>query len=227
MSKLAFRYPLPADALRMFCHPAARSGLSVPMRMGAEIVAANGYLAIRCNRGAWMDADFPEAWTDFKTRVEKLPWARWDALKDDWRALDEVRGTLFRYAEIGVWLDQRNVVGKLAPSPVVWACGGIPVRLSMLQLISRLPRCEVYTGPCDRSDPLWFRFSGGRGVIARDVKLTQAPAFTVFEPMRDDRGQRIERRKTPAPRFEQPGMNWPPVDMTDADEGNGRTHFID
>lgn len=194
------------------------------MRLDGEVWAANGYLAIRCNRGAWIDSEFPEAWTDFRTRVEGLPWARWDALRDDWRALDAVRGTLFRKASLGLWLETKRG-WTLAPSPVVLVCGGIPCRLSMLQLIARLPRCEVYTGPCDRSDPLWFRFSGGRGLIAHDRLLTTPPAFSVFEPRRDClSGQRVERQKMPPPRLRQPGVDWPPADMTDAEE---TTHFID
>lgn len=222
MSRTAFKYPLPSEALNLFCHPVSRHHLSRPMRMDGEVVAANGYVAIRCQRGAWIDSEFPEAWTDFRSRVERLPWARMAHLKDDWRALDDVRGTLFRRAPIGLWIDDARDAGRLSPSPVVWVAGGILVRLSMLQLIARLPRCEIYTGTMNTDDPLWFRFSGGRGLIARDTKLTSPAAFTVFEPMRDClTGERVERQKTPKPNFGTPPPpepaleGWPPPTAED------------
>lgn len=196
MSRTAFKYPLPAEVLDLFCHPHSRHQLSRPMRMDGDVVAANGYVAIRCNRGAWIDSEFPEAGADFRARIGKIPWHLMEARKDDWRALDNVRGTLFRYAAIGLWKEDPRERGRLTPSPVVWVGGGILVRLSMLQLIARLPRCEIYIGPCISTDPLWCRFSGGRGVIARDAKLAGGSSFRLFEPRRDClTGERITTRK--------------------------------
>lgn len=220
--KFSYPYPLPEHALADFCHPCDWHLLHKPRLWDGCMVAANGYVAIRCQRGAWIDSEFPEASTDFRSRVERLLWGRMSHLKDDWRALDDVRGTLFRRAPIGLWIDDARDAGKLSPSPVVWVAGGILVRLSLLQLIARLPRCEIHTGPMNADDPLWFRFSGGRGLIARDSKLTAPAAFTVFEPMRDClTGERVERQKTPKPNFGTPPPpepaleGWPPTTAED------------
>lgn len=223
--KKGFPFPLPESALAEFCHPAETSGLSVPMRMGNEIVAANGYMAIRCRRGAWIDAEFPEAWTDFSARVEKLPWARFETItkSDAWDALDLLRGALGRHGPLAVWNG-----GKIHACPI-WRVRDALVRLSMLQLVARLPRAEVFTGPpANADDGMFFRFSGGIGIVARDARLTHG-TYEVFQPRADvlNAGTMMERSRMPAPTFALPGNPWPPVDMTEVENAQHGTHGID
>lgn len=220
-----FPFPLPESALAEFCHPLEASGLSIPMRMGDEIVAANGYMAIRCRRGAWIDAEFPEAWTDFRARVEKLRWKRLAHVMENseaWDALDRLRGTLGRHGHLGIWNG-----GRIQACPI-WRVRDAVVRLSMLQLVARLPRAEVFTGPQDLPDDgMLFRFSGGCGIVARDARLTHG-TFEIFQPGRDvlDSSRVMERRRGPAPRLVQPGVNWPPVDMTEMEEAPKSGHGV-
>lgn len=209
--KESFPYPLPEYALGEFCSPVAGSVFDAPARVGSEIVAANGFLAIRAHRGGWIDSEFAEARPEFVTRFGKLPWGRWDGLGDDWRTLD--RQTMMRRGEIGLWLK-----GKPAPSPV-WRVGNVQVRLSMLQLIARLPRAEVqWTG--DRDTPLFFRFSGGRGMVARDERLALW-SYALFQPTVDPlTGDVVKSASGAKPNFGTPPPpepaldDWPPVDAT-------------
>lgn len=204
----AYPYPLPEHALADFCHPQDWHLLHKPRRWDGCLVAANGYLAIKANRGAWIEEEFPLATAEFIGRIGKLPWARFP-MDDTWRPLDNQRGVVFRYARHGLWLH-----GRLAPSPV-WAVNEVRVRLSLLQQVAMLPRCEVFTGKQDIEDPLWFRFSGGMGIIARDPNLTMH-SFELFGPERDLwSGERVKRSYSPRPTFAQPGRNWPPVDTSE------------
>jgi hypothetical protein len=152
------------------------------------------------------DAEFRTASPVFVERITALPWDR--PLAGSWRALDEGRSAITQRGQIGVWSGMR-----LAPTPV-WRVGDSVVRLSLLQLIWRLPRCEVYTGPVDAMEPLFFRFSGGRGMIAADPRLTLW-SYHLFAPLHDClSGERVERGDTPKRRWGLPG--WPPADATEA-----------
>ena len=205
----AHRYPLSADVLPAYCHPAENHPLHHPARLGREILAGNGYIALRIHRGGWIDSEFSEAGPAFLARFEKLPWHRFSAAVDGpWRALDEQRGKIFDKAPIGLWL-----AGKCAPSPV-WSVNEIPVRLSHIQAIAMLPRCEISVARAWETDPLWFRFSGGHGCIARDPRLT-ITSGNLFAPARDPlTDERMEHRRA-AIRWPQPGVNWPPPEPTD------------
>lgn len=214
-------YPLPQAALAEFCHPGAWHVFAAPARGDSEIMACNGYLALRAHRGAWLDREIPAASADFMERFGKIPWGRYVKIRDEaWRPLGELRAKLEFHGRIEPWLK-----GRPAPSPV-WRVDEFRVRLAWLQLIARLPRCEVATGQATDDCPLFFRFSGGRGAILPDSRMG-TPAFTIFEAGKDIfTGERQERRQGPGMRLEQPGVNWPPVDLTDA-EGQGETRFVD
>jgi len=203
-------YPLPQSALKEFCHPLESHDFANPARHEGEIIAGNGYLCLRAHRGAWLDSEIEPASPDFLERISKIPWTRFSGIQDAaWRSIGDVRGTLFERGTIAPWL-----AGKMAPTPI-WLVDEIPVRLSLLQLISRLPRCEVSTGQTDSEDPLFFRFSGGRGAIARDARLKLA-SYRIFQPSRDIfTGDRQERRQGTVMRLTQPGVNWPPPDCAD------------
>ncbi len=212
-----FPYPLPQYALAEFCGTRAGFLLSAPVRQEREILAGNGYLAIRCHRGGWIDHEFAAASASYLARFEALPWGRWEQLGDDWRALD--LGSLCRRGRIDYWINHRP-----APSPV-WRVGSAVVRLSMLQQVARLPRCEVNWTP-DQDTPLFFRFSGGRGMIARDARLTLW-SYALFQPRVDCLSGEL-RRTAPArmarmagnlakPSPEEPRIeDWPPAYLEDS-----------
>lgn len=205
----SYPYPIPADALLAFCRPdRAMHPLAKPCRGDGEVMAANGYVALRAHRGRWLDRDYAPAGAEFLERLGKIPWNRFLQVQDtDWRALDLVAAALWARGEIEPWLR-----GKMAPTPV-WRVDEIPVRLSLLQLIARLPRCEVATGPATPDQPLFFRFTGGRGAIARDPRLEQT-SFQIFAPARDAfDGERCSRPRGPKPSFSLPG--WPPPEPVD------------
>lgn len=202
-----FPYPLPLHALAEFCHPAPASILSRPVSHGGETLVGNGHLALRIRKGQWMDSEHAAASAAYLERFERLPWD-FAPTALEWHCLDDVRGTLFRGAAIGFWFN-----GEPAPCPVVWVAETIRVRLSLLQLIARLPRAEI----CARLGELLIRFSGGIGIApaARALNDRQI-AFSIFAPERCPMdghvmGKHVEVRLT------QPGVNWPPVDMTDAE----------
>lgn len=176
-----FPYPLTEECLRAFRHPRTGHCMHHPARLGRDIVAGNGYLAIRAQKGRWLDEEFPAIGAEFRRRLERLPWARCEAAatRPEWRALDDIRGTLRAAPQAALWLGD-----KPAPSPV-WRVGGqFLIRLSHLLLIARLPRCEVFIAPQDRSAALLFRFSGGHGMVAPDSRLTIA-SREVFAPRVD------------------------------------------
>jgi hypothetical protein len=212
-----YPYPLQIGALDGFVHPREEHVFAQAVRHGQEIVAANGYLAIRVRRGLWLPSDFPEAGADYLARLARIPWERFSALQGPWRELSEIRGDLYRHGARAVWRDDDS--GRLSPGPI-WRVATVPVRLTLLQLVSRLPRCEVHAGTCDRDDPLFFRFSGGMGAIARDRKLAET-SYEVFAPQFGYDGVRIERPRVPAPNFGKPPPpepaleGWPPAEVVD------------
>lgn len=208
--KNPFPYPLPEYALAEFRHPAEWHDLGRVYRQHGEMLAGNCYVALRAHRGAWLEQEFDGAPGSFLARFDKLPWNRWPAGKDhEWRMLREQAAALGERGTIGLWLK-----GKLAPSPV-WMVNEVRVRLSLLQLVARLPRAEVFTGRQDAGDPLWIRFSGGRAAIAADKRLT-LHSWEIFPPCRDGwTGDRVTAPTGPKPRFTQPGVNWPPADHSD------------
>lgn len=213
MSK-AHPYPLPVHALDDFTHPADWHLFRHARRHADEILAGNGYAALRATRGRWLDGEFPPATCEFLGRFGKLPWGKFPTGRDEeWRMMDYRRGDLFRSAQIGLWRD-----GKLTPSPV-WSCNEKRVRLSLLQLVANLPRAEVFVGAQDRDDPLWFRFSGGIAAIAMDARLTISSG-EIWGPARDQwSGERLRSQGRPKFQGSPSKINWPPVDRTDEESG--------
>lgn len=206
--KSDFPYPLTECALPEFCNPALGHVLSKPVRDAAEIIAGNGFVVLRAHRGRWLDSDFPRASAAFLERINKIPWGRFESLSDDrWRDLCGVRQMIDRRGSIGFWQDG---TAKVSPSPV-WRVGSVYVRLSLLQLIARLPRVAVAWTE-DLDSPLWFRFTGGRGAVAHDRRLTLS-SFSIFQPLVDPMGRIVSPEKAPAPTW---GFkNWPPQDQSE------------
>lgn len=205
-----FSYPLRLHVLDEFRHPEDWHGLHHARRHADEVLAGNGYVAIRVRKGMWLESDHEAASAEFLARWGKLPWKRFDGHQDEWRAFDSATGRLFAKGQIGFWLRD-----KPAPTPIWLVNETLYVRLSLLQLVARLPRCECYTGPQSRGEPLFFRFSGGIGMIAPDARLTHASA-ELFGAERDLwTGERHQRR----PQFqgvESHLKNWPPADTSES-----------
>ena len=188
-SKRGFPYPLQMGSLEAFCHVVEAHDLGRPYWHQGEAVAVSGYVAVRAARGLWVKSDFEEMPAGLVERLERLPWGVFArAIKDEaqWRVLAEAN--LFRFGAIGAWLK-----GRPAPTRVVRVNDTHLVRLSFLQLVARLPRCEVYLGP---TEVLIFRFSGGIGMMMKDERLKEA-GFSVFSPARHEDGARMVRTTGP------------------------------
>ncbi|GAA5124580.1 hypothetical protein JIN84_12870 [Luteolibacter yonseiensis] len=188
----SFPSPLQLGVLDQFVHPHPASVFCRPVWHEGDVLTASGYIACRfvpSLRRLWGESDFLPAPAGFFERYDALPWARFHGIPDEWRPMDDVRGHLFRRALINPWTTKH----LCAPSPVWWVNGGFLARLSHLQLIARLPRCEVHLGVMGPDAPLIFRFNGGMGMLARDPKLTTA-SFTIFEPHRHEDGSRIGKQ---------------------------------
>lgn len=204
-----FPFPLRMHVLDEFRHPADWHGLHHARRHNGEVLAGNGYVAIRVARGMWLDSDHEAASAEFLGRWGKLPWKRFETLQDDWRGMDTVTLKLFAKGMIQFWLQ-----GKPAPTPIWRVNETLLVRLSLLQLISRLPRCDCYTGPQSVGEHLYFRFSGGIGIIPADRRMTMASG-EIFPANRDMwSGERYKRRPQPIG-VESHLKNWPPADTSE------------
>ena len=181
----------------------------LPRRIGPHVVAANGHAAIRCTKGHWMDSDYGGANDAYVLRFSKLPWNRvLDPESPHWKDLDSVRMSIYRNSPIAVFGKDH----RLAPSPSVRIGTSSAVPLSVLQIVARLPRVEVYAYAQATRDPVFFRFTGGEGIIAfHDLKSVP---FTIHKPHRDFEGNHITYRQnfnfgTKPP--EEPQLeNWPP-----------------
>lgn len=170
--KNAWHYPLPLKALDEYCHPSASSVFHTPRhhRPDTETLAGNGYLAIRVERGGWTGQELEAADEQFLRRFDKIPWGRWKYLDQSrWVSLDQYRSSIYKRGQIGPFLSRKG--GTYLMNSPVWMVNLVKVRLSLLQIVAKLPRPEIYAGSIDSDSPLWFRFNGGRGAIARDKRL--------------------------------------------------------
>jgi hypothetical protein len=212
-------YPLPAEALLDYCRPVAGHPFAAPLRHAGAILAANGYLALRATRGGWLDDDYAEASPEAAARLARLPWARLEHLcqQPEWRRLSELGSELAARGALRLWAAD----GGLAPSPVWAVADAGRIRLSVLQLIARLPRAELWTGGGGVLEPVFFRFSGGAGIVPLEERLSRPglrPARRIFAPERDALGTIVraprpteaQARAYTGPRTLLP--NWPPAE---------------
>jgi hypothetical protein len=182
-SKRPFNFPIQPDVLPFFCHPWLKP-FTVPVRLPGETVihAASGYVAIRVRRGHWFSEEYPEADPEFAERVGGLPWHRFEPdpkslAVPKWRAMDDSRGTIYSGGVLDLW----TIHGRASLNTPVLTAGGPVIPLAMLQLLARLPRCEVrMTGT---PGPLLFRFTGGEGIVADywRGKERPVPKFALFK----------------------------------------------
>jgi hypothetical protein len=207
-SKAPFPFPLQLGALDLFCHPTDPDFMA-PMWKDAQALVGCGWIALRVDRGYWDASDFEPASAAFLARFETLPWSRFTGIPDEWQRLDDIRGRLYRHAPVYPW----TAKGKCAPSRV-WRVGETFLgRLSHLQLIARLPRCEVHLGVMGREAPLLFRFNGGLGMLAADKNLTEA-GFSVFQPNTSYDGVKIPKNQGPCV-LPKPAPYWKAFEPTD------------
>ena len=181
-SRQPFVLPLQLGVLDHFVHPQEGHRFERPVWHEGQALVANSYIALRVDRGYWFETDFQAPPWGFLESFLGLPWSDLSQVPaSHWRALDEVRGPLFQRGAIGPWLE---VQGKwrCSPSPVVRVGAYFLARLSHLQLIARLPRCEVVP-PGVEAAPLRFRFTGGSGLLMQGKRLTEA-SFSIFAPQR-------------------------------------------
>jgi hypothetical protein len=175
------------------------------------LYAGNGHIAIRATSGRWMASDFEPPAELFRRKVGSLPWESVPGDSPEWIPLDDGRGTIYRYAPVSIWTEQN----KRSATPVVKIAGQHLIRLSHLQLIARLPRCEVYAGPVTRHDPLFFRYNGGAVIVPTDKSLTTA-SLALFTPCIDTlSGKSVERTKHRQTFSGGHLKGWPPATPSD------------
>jgi len=214
-SKIPFVFPLQLGTLDHFTAPLEGHVMAAPRwhAEAGEAFVGNGYIAMRVTGRLWDESDFAPAETRFLDRFLKLPWDRFATLAEaDWKPMDDIRGTIYRFAPIGCWIERKRgdlpSRWKVAPSPVVNVADAHLVRLSHLQLIARLPRCQVQTRESTGHTALFFRFNGGRGLIPFDETVTKTnPAFTIFRAQRDYTGELTPRNSGPCVLKKEP--KWP------------------
>lgn len=202
--KRPFTFPLPEAALPYFCHPTVAPFTS-PVRLpSGPMAAASGWVALTVRRFHGFPEEYPEASTAFVERFGSLPWHRFETLatREEWRLFDTVSGTLWRDPPLPLWhpapatprrpsqalpliTDHRSpgTSPRISSDKLVRIHGGPLVPLALLQLISRLPRAEIFLDPhLTPTSPLFFRFSGdGLGIIPHHRHLTGA-RFELFKP---------------------------------------------
>lgn len=160
-SKRPFRHPVPAEAIEFFQHPRPGHPFAAPAwGRDSKLYVANGWVAARFFNFPASFGTGPQTTVD---RLMKLPWGTNYTDKSAWRMLDDVTLDLFKEGIFDMW---RGESGGYRIDPVVRINHGTNVALVSLQLISRLPRCEIYT-TVDRTMPLPFRFNGGDGLISQ------------------------------------------------------------
>lgn len=209
--KTPFRFPLTVGDIELFTHPAEDHAFHLAHFIDGALCAGNGHIAIRATSGRWMASDFTPAPSEFLQRFSRLPWGAIHGDSPEWRAMDDVRATIYRYAPIGIWTEK----GKRSPSPVVEIGKHHLIRLSHLQLIARLPRCEVYAGPVTRHDPLFFRYNGGTVIVPIDRGLTFG-TFGIFAPSLDMFTQERIDRSEARPLIHGGHLKgWPPAPCND------------
>jgi len=219
MSKAPFRFPISAGDISLFCHPSPDSGLDRPHYLDGDLHAGNGFIAIRARRGLWMESDFDKAPYEFMERLSNLPWNGFpDSKSPEWRSLDDIRGTIYKYATVSLWNDQ----GKRQPSPI-WRIGGAQyIRLSHLQLIARLPGAKVYAGPLTKTSPIYITYNGGTVLLPLEMGICKGASFDIFAPTFDRFDNTRQKLHTgPRPSFVPPPApepaieDWPPIDTSE------------
>lgn len=162
-SKRPFRYPVPPLAIRYFCHPWPEHRYHLPAwGRDGKLYAGNCWVAVRFFN--FTAAQGPGT-MEVVDALRKLPWhnVRHESAAA-WRALDDVGGDLFREGLLNPW---RVDLSGFRWDPPVCVSDSVLVPAAALQMIYRLPRCEIYTRLDRGCRFVPFRFNGGEGLVAR------------------------------------------------------------
>lgn len=163
-SKRPFGHPVPLEAIEYFCHPLEGHRYHLPAwGRDGKLYAGNCWVAVRFFN---FSAAQGTGTMDVVDAIGKLPWhvSSAHAPADAWRRLDDVTGDIFREGLFPAWRDDLKA---FRGDPPVCINHGFMVPAAALQMVSRLPRAEVYT-VLDRADRFVpFRFNGGEGLMAR------------------------------------------------------------
>jgi hypothetical protein len=208
----SYPYPIPTEAIEEFTVPVRGHLLSRPMQADGETIAGNGFVCVRCHIGRWLTGEYPAADAAFLARVDGLPWGRFPCVGSaGWHDLGAVVVAARSRGQIAM---RHPETGKVQASPV-WRVGPVAVRLSVLMAVAKLPRVEV-TWDDDRESSMFFRFSGGRGIIAADRTLWgTVPARAIYQGHTD---RLTGCHDSTAPGMPKPSWtlpNWPPVDYSE------------
>ncbi len=182
-SKKRLGFPISAEALQALCHPDHRHAYHRPVMLPSDdLAAANGWLMLKAHKFALPAPD--PATPAFLDRWDRAGKWRRDTWTDghDWRPTDDIFGTLFRFGPKPVW-EPTRVRYHLRRHPAALVGRAAIVPIALLQLVARLPRAEVRADISDHSQPLPFRFNGGRGHIANHAAaLMGKQAVSVLPP---------------------------------------------
>lgn len=134
------------------------------------LAACNGHLVILADRGLWLDNEHPQPSGKAHDRLSRIRFPNFPDIPDDsWHPLSAFTHDLYRARTIiHPWTGSNT----LSPSPLWMIAEKFPIRLSLLQLIGRLPKAEVSTHNAHHSMPLPFRCSGARGLVAPILGFT-------------------------------------------------------
>jgi hypothetical protein len=187
-SKRPFGSPVDETVLPFFCHPWLPV-FRAPVRHPEDgcIYAASGFVAVRFRTGRWFPEEFPPAPEEFTARIAELPWGGFVhdparcIVAPTWRDMDDSRGTIYAGGSHGLlplWCPKTR---RLIRETIVRTCNGPLVPLALLQLLARLPKCQVKMTAGNA--PLHFRFNGGEGIVAKLFRDTfePRPAFELFK----------------------------------------------
>jgi len=171
-----FIHPLTLENFAELCSPQVGSCFAQPWEADDHTWAANGYLAVRYGRSYGLEPS-----TEAQERVAVLPWHFFDkeTKTENWGNLDLVRGGIWKTGPLEPWgqTPDGRMYARISRCTLVgdsFVCIPTPI----LQLITKLPRCEVFKGSSSR-DWLFFRFNGGEG-IAKGLK--RAATHHIFQP---------------------------------------------
>jgi hypothetical protein len=179
-------HPVPADALAFFVHPDHRHPFHLPFRHPEDgNLYAGSAVAIRLRPSRCIDpAEYPAPDPDVLARFTALPWDRFIHAATQpkaWRCLDDYRGTIYGDPLLPVHVRTTQGIQIDRVTKNVRICGAPIVPLSVLQLLARLPRIELYTAGCTLTGPVLFRFSGGEGIIPH-YGIEHGARFEMLKP---------------------------------------------
>jgi len=184
-----FRHPVHRDHLPYFVHPGGVPEFEAPFLHDGVVHCNNGWLAIRFHN---MPTDGIEENAEASEKMAKVPWG--DIAKctdqDNWRPLHDARASLFKFGARPCW---HRVDDAFQPilRPLCWVGPGRVADVGFLQLLSRLPRAEVWAWDVGRKLPVFVRFNGGEAILApiqEDHWNATGAKFAILNPRRDDQG---------------------------------------